>query len=87
MPRLCIHSILAIAFFALPWWMFLFLLILCAYAVPYAFEIILWGVVWDLVFSVPFEGPLGMSIWGTLVALAALLISRFLADEARLFAP
>ncbi len=87
MPRLYIHSILAIAFFTLPWWIFLLFLIFCAYAVPYALEIILWGIVWDFTYSIPFEGPLGISIWGTLVALAALLVSRFLADEARLFAP
>ena len=85
MPRLCIHSILAIAFIALPWWLFFVLLFLSAYAVPYALEIVLWGILWDLTYSVPFSGPWGMSIWGTVCALLALLISRFITDEVRLF--
>lgn len=85
MPRLYIHSILAIAFFTGPWWLFLGLIVFCAYAVPYAFEIVVWGVFWDLTYSVSFTGPWGMSIWGTLTALIALLVSRFLVEEVRLF--
>jgi len=68
-----------------PWWLFLALLVLCAYAAPYALEIVLWGVLWDLIYSASFVGPWGMSIWGTLIALVALLIARFLAEEVRLF--
>jgi len=83
MSRLYAHSILAIAFITGPWWLFLILLVLCAYAVPYALEIVLWGVLWDLVYAVAFNGPLGMSIWGTITALLALLLARFLVEEVR----
>lgn len=85
MPRLYAHSILAIACIAGPWWLFLILLVFCIYAVPYGLELVLWGVLWDLVYSSSFTGPWGMSIWGTVVALLALLVARFLADEVRLF--
>ena len=84
MPRIYAHSILEVAFITGTWWLLLVLLVLCAYAVPYALEIVLWGVLWDVLYSTSFTGPWGMSIWGTVIALLALLVARFLADEVRL---
>lgn len=48
-----------------------------------SYESILWGLIWDLAYSVPFEGPLTFSLWGTVLGVSAYFISRIVESEVR----
>lgn len=84
MIRLLAHSILFVSFVSGPGWLFLILLFVVCCTSTRAPELVLWGIAWDLAYAVPFYGPLGISIWGSIAALFAYALSQFVSEEVRI---
>ena len=66
-----------------PWWLFFASLIFFRAVIRQPYEIVAYGILYDIVYGVPFEGPLHFNLWGTVVSLIIFFLGKAVISNIR----